>query len=235
MTYTKRILVLANSWKNGGACVAGRTFSDKKYLDWIRPVSSRPTQELSCDERRCSDGVEVSVLDIVDVPLIAPVPHLHQFENHVVEPSKQWTRSQPGGWQHVSGWQQSPPTLWSNGEHSKHGFNDRVSPDKLATFDASLYLIEPTNLSIHVQDEGYETTQLKARARFDYKGERYVLKITDPVAHDHFVRKGAGTHKLEPAILCVSLTDAFDGCNGRYAYKLVAGVFAPTRLGTRFE
>ena len=234
MTYTKRILVLANSWKKKGACVAGRTFSDKEYVDWIRPVSARDTQELNGDERRCTDGTEVSVLDIVDVPLIAPVPHLHQVENHVVDPSQRWTRVQQGGWQHVNGWQQSPPSLWSNGERSKRGFNDRVSPDKLAMFDASLYLIEPTNLAIHVQDEGYETTQLKARAHFDYKGVRYVLKITDPIAHEYFVERGAGTYTLETAIVCVSLTEAFDGYDGRYAYKLIAGVFTPNRIGSRF-
>jgi hypothetical protein len=234
MTYTKRILVLANSWKKGGACIAGRTFSDKEYLDWIRPVSARDTQELNGDERRCSDGVEVSVLDIVDVPLAAPIPHLHQVENHVVDSSLRWTRVQQGGWRHVDGWQQSPPTLWSNGENSKIGVNDKVTPEKLSTLGASLYLIKPNNLAIQVQDEGYEMTQLKARAHFEYNDERYVLKVTDPIAHEHFVQKGTGTHQVQSAVLCVSLTEAFDGYGGRYAYKLVAGVFTPTRSGPRF-
>lgn len=231
MAYTKRILVLANSWKKGGACVAGRSFSDQEYVDWVRPISSRDTQELNNDERMCSDGSEVSVLDVVDVPLIAPSPHLHQVENHVVDPSMRWTNRRQGSWLHVNGWQQSPPTLWSNGEHSKRGFNDKVSSDKLVTFDASLYLIEATKLSIHVQDEGPENSPfLKARAHFDYESEKYILKVTDPIAHEYFVRKGVGAHKVGTAILCISLTEAFEG----YAYKLVAGVFTPTRTCSRF-
>jgi hypothetical protein len=233
MTYMKRILVLANSWKHKGVCVAGRTFSDKGYLDWIRPVSARDTQELNEDERRCTDGNEVSVLDVVDVPLIAPIPHLHQVENHVVDPSQPWKRVQRAGWPHIDGSQQSPPSLWSNGEHSTNGLNDKVSPGKLATFNASLYLIEPTSLSVHVQDEGYQTQQLKARAHFEYKGSNYILKITDPLAHAYFVQKGVGTYDVKTALLCVSLTEAFDGYGGKYAYKLVAGVFTPTRNAHR--
>lgn len=229
MSYTKRILVLANSWKKGGACVAGRTFSDKAYVDWVRPVSTRDTQELNASEMRCADGSDLSVLDVVDVPLVAAAPHLHQVENHVVDASQPWTRVQQAGWKNVAGSQQTPPTLWSNGQNSKRGVNDEVAEDELVTFGASLYLIEPTNLAIHVQDEGYDSYQLKARAHFEYNGTKYVLKVTDPIAHQHFVQKGAGTFNVKTAILCVSLTEAFKGA----AYKLVAGVFTPTRSGTQ--
>ena len=75
---TKRILCLANSRKLSGRCVAGREIVNGMAAAWVRPVSNREHQEVSEYERQYEDGTDTSVLDIVDVPLIEPRPHLYQ-------------------------------------------------------------------------------------------------------------------------------------------------------------
>ncbi len=83
MGYTKTIACLANSRKppSGGRCVAGREVTPSGFGAWIRPVSVRPTQEISEEERRYQDGTDPQVLDVIAIQLASAQPQLHQKEN----------------------------------------------------------------------------------------------------------------------------------------------------------
>jgi hypothetical protein len=83
---------LANSFKKGGTCIAGKEVLGGGYGGWIRPVSARPTAEVLPAE--CSYGRNEfpKVLDIINVPLLAAAPRTHQTENHVIDTSRRWVK-----------------------------------------------------------------------------------------------------------------------------------------------
>ena len=59
---------------------------------WIRPVSDRPTEDVSEEERRYEDGKDPRVLDIIDMPLIETRPKDYQQENWLLNPNFYWEK-----------------------------------------------------------------------------------------------------------------------------------------------
>lgn len=221
--YIEQIVCLANSRKHSGRCIAGKEVLPNGYGVWIRPVSARPSAEVSEEERRFENGEDPRVLDIIDVPLIAAVPILHQTENHIIAPDCYWAKKGRPPWDEVKNLIDTPDSLWSNGDSTYYGVNDRVTVEQAATMTYSLLLIEPENPKISVQTEGAEfgNPRRRVRANFTYQGVQYHLIVTDPVAERAFLAKPDGRYPLITTYLCVSLGEAHtDG----YCYKLVAAV-----------
>ncbi len=85
MSYIKRIVCLADSRKMSGRCIAGLEINnDDSVGGWIRPVSIRPSEEISLLDRRFKDGSQPSLLDILEIPMLNPQPHACQTENHLI-------------------------------------------------------------------------------------------------------------------------------------------------------
>lgn len=74
MPETKRIVVLANSRKPPGRCVAGIELVDGDAADWVRPVGDRAGAGLTRPERLLADRSEPLPLDVVDFVVGRPVP-----------------------------------------------------------------------------------------------------------------------------------------------------------------
>ena len=88
MLEVKRVVCLANSRKLSGRCIAGKEIADRRVADWIRPVSSRPSEEVSEHERQYEDGSDPRVLDVVDIPLLGHRPKSFQQENWLLDPER---------------------------------------------------------------------------------------------------------------------------------------------------
>jgi Dual OB-containing domain len=89
---TKRLVCLANSRKLHGRCIAGRELLAGRPGEWVRPVSDREHEEVSEYERQYEDGSDPRILDIIDVPLIAPRASPHQPENWLLDPGMYWRK-----------------------------------------------------------------------------------------------------------------------------------------------
>jgi hypothetical protein len=216
----KQIVCLANARKNSGRCIAGKEVLAEGYGQWIRPVSVRDSAELSQDERRYENGVQPKVLDIVEIPLAGPKPQLHQSENYVVDSRYYWKKKGELTWPSVKRLVDKPVPLWSTGDSTQNGHNDRVKLETASNLTNSLMLIEPEDLIVRVGPD-FGTVWRRLRARFRHAGTHYNLSVTDPVAEKHFLAKPNSDYKLSDMYLCISLGEPYtDG----WCYKLVATI-----------
>lgn len=230
MNYTKTIVCLANSRKPGGKCVAGKETADGEHHGWIRPVSARPSAEISLEEQHYEDGQDPLILDIIEIPMIAPVPRVHQTENHMIDDESYWTKKGVLAWADLPGLVDTPPTLWATGDSTYHGRHDRMTQAVATGHQNSLVLIKPENVTIRVltPGAGFGNPKRKVRADFTYQGVRYDFMVTDPVVERTFLAKQNGDYPIARDVyFCVSLAEAHtDG----YCYKLVATIISEQPL-----
>lgn len=223
MIETRTMVCLADSRKHSGRCIAGKEVLAHGYGAWIRPVSTRPSAEISEEERRYENGILPKVLDIIKIPVIGPTPQLHQSENYVINAEFYWVKEGELSWPDVKQLIDKPAPLWSDGDSTYNGLNDRVKVDIAAKLKSSLMLIEPEDLTITVVTEGAEfgNPRRRVRAAFRHVGTHYNLVVTDPVAERALLAKQNAEYKQKDTYLCISLGEPHtDGL----CYKLVAAV-----------
>lgn len=225
MAYVKRIVCLANSFKIGGACIAGREIlSNGSYGGWIRPVSARPTAEVSFLESRYPDNTVPKLLDIVDIPMVKAVPHNHQTENHEIDPTKRWVKRGEFPWASLSALAEHPTSLWINSDSTSNGTFNCMSDAEAASLNTSLVLLKKQSFTVEVGSKTWEGRTTKTyRGNFKYKGTPYSFSLTDPVATNVFASKDEGEYPFTDVYICVSLTEPWKKDNNR-CHKLVASL-----------
>ena len=225
MSYVKRIVCLANSYKPpDGRCIAGvEILEGGAFGGWIRPVSARPTAEVSYSEYKYQDGTSPKLLDIIDIPLLKASPHGHQTENHVLDPSGWWTKQGELPWEKLEEIRERPESIWTNSDHTASGVYDCMSTNEAATLQGSLVLIKKKDFTVEVGSSSWGgRTKRTYRGKFDYKGTHHSLSLTDPVARTAFSSRGEGDYVVNDVYLCLSVTEPFEK-DGR-CHKLVAAV-----------
>ena len=219
---TKRIVCLANSRKLHGRCVAGPELGSHP-ASWIRPVSARPSQEVSEYERQYADGRDPRLLDIIDIPLVEHQPCSHQQENWLLDEKKYWRKIGVYSWDDLAFFSQSDETLWLNGHHTSNGRNDHVPVIDVDGQSDSLRLIQVHYVELHVfaPAEAFGNPKRRVQACFEFAGVDYALWVTDPHVERHYLGLKDGTHDIsEGCFLTISLGEPFkESC-----YKLVAAV-----------
>jgi hypothetical protein len=228
---TKRIVILANSLKLGGRCVAGREVlpEGKKYRlgPWIRPVSDHGEGELFDFERQYADRRLLNVMDFADVNLTEPRNNLWQPEN--------WGIASPSVWIDVTSRYERPETLEEQPAHLWYetgNRSDRISHVQLVASapEQSLYIIRPENFRLRLYTDSWDG-RLKRRWRclFGYRSLEYDMALTDPELSLRYAAQMPDHGKApveirlpsgDDLLVCVSLAGEFRG----HHYKLVATV-----------
>src|SRR5581483_3880507 len=164
--YTKTIICLANSRKITGRCVTGKEIGGGKVGGWIRPISARPTGELSEEDRRFENGQDPKLLDVVRIPMADPQPHGFQTENHLIDDGYYWTKEREASWDELqAAVDKVSGALWDNSSSSTYGHHDRVEEEAANKLGNSLRLVEVKDLKIVVAVEGAEFGNAKRRVR----------------------------------------------------------------------
>jgi hypothetical protein len=227
MAITKRIVCLANSRKLSGRCVAGKELVNGKAVGWLRPVSARPSEEVSEREREYEDGSDPRVLDIIDIPLIEPRPKGYQTENWLLDPQTYWGRAGQASWSDLTRMADSPTTLWANGNSTYHGRNDKVSIAVASTLTCSLFLLRLKSaiLRVFAPSEAFGDPRRRVQAVLVHEGVEYRLRVTDPVIEREYLALANGEHAIGECLVTISLGEPFkDDC-----YKLVATIITRGR------
>lgn len=212
MGATKTLIILANSVRPGGRCVAGICTKTGK---WIRPVSRDPDRAVP----EVPSIRRIALLDVVRVPLAGDrpdPPDRFQSENWFVD---RWD------WEVIG--RCSPKDAIALCERPGLLFftnNDRVAPSYLEHLPPaqwkSLVLIQR---EVGFVRDAWKRKQWRARFR-DGRGNVLCLKVTDPAITEKLNNNEtvSGT-----CLLTISLTAPWapsDGCLPERCYKLVAGV-----------
>jgi hypothetical protein len=220
---TDEIVVLANSTKLNGRCIAGISTKSGK---WVRPVSDLPRGELRPYHYEIDDR-EPEVLDIVRFGVKRRLKDPAQPENFLLD-DKEWQQAERFDPESSYAWLEphisSDPLLFGDCERS---IEEDVAK---AGVDASLVLVEPEGeLAFRVRE--FNGTR-KARVVFDLESECYDLPLTDPAAASRVRQAGLGRHGPGDVgfptdghvLLTVSLGEPFED----QRWKLVAAlIFVP--------
>lgn len=222
----KRIVCLANSRKLSGRCIAGKEWQNGRVGEWIRPISERPTEEVSEEERRYKDGRDPSVLDVMDVPIAEHRPNAFQAENYVIDAGWYWRRISRTATPELDWLIDEPEILWRNGTRTYHGMNDRVPIEEAMKLRNSLYFLRLANVGVRVlaPSADFGNPKRRVQAAFRFNGIPYKLRVTDPLIERIYLQKPDGDYRVGECYATISLGEPHtDG----YCYKLVAALLTP--------
>jgi hypothetical protein len=203
-----QIVCLANSWKEGGRCIAG---IDTTRGRWIRPVSQLKGGALSVSQCSAIDGAvsrQVQPLDIVDIGTSTPAPELGQPENHALGPTS---------WR-VAGWATAGSLLKFAVDEPQllYGTTDRVADADVRHVRNSLALVHIDTPEFEVRARDNRAPQL--RVHINHHGVDYDLSVTDGQDWVRAARFDPDRYSQGKWLFTISLGGSFHG----YRYKLAA-------------
>lgn len=210
-----RFVCLANSFKEGGRCLAGIELDNNNnpklengHPIWIRPICKTPHGEVPNHFT-----VHLHVLDIIEIDVTGyPEKKDYQSENVFFNEN---SIKVIGRFDF-----NTLPQLCDNRTLVFGNKGKAVSEEKIGSLTHSLVLIQ-TN-QFEVIEKTYEDTPNKHQLRlvFSYNGIRYDFPVTDPVFLHNYQRNPDILEGCEELLLCLSLGVAWQN----WYYKLVAAI-----------
>ncbi|WP_454137919.1 dual OB domain-containing protein [Microbacterium paulum] len=224
MPETKRIVVLANSRKPPGRCVAGIELVDGDAADWVRPVGDRAGAGLTRPERLLADRSEPLPLDVVDFVVGRPVPVDCHRENWLLRSGSPRGRVGTFDFDDLDALASNPKALWSNDAESQLGVNDWIAESELEEYTHSILLLGRRDVVLQARRNPWSREQ-ELRAEFNHRGVMYLLKVTDPVYEERYLTGVDGDVQILDAFLTISLGVPWSKSDApRYSSKLVAAL-----------
>lgn len=211
MTNEIDMLVLANSRKNGGRCIAG---IDLDTREWIRPVTTVYGAAIPISWQKLQDGNDLPILSSVRVKLGNRHPlDGYQSENFLLE----WldvksAANAPDEIQEILTDVAQEP-LW------RSTYMNSIPYEDAKLLDSSLRLILVEDLSL-AQVKNPRTGRLVDTALFTDCGIEYALPMTDPVWAKSIDGTQSRRINVGEAYLTISLGEKYND----NVYKLVAAI-----------
>lgn len=210
-----RFVCLANSFKEGGRCLAGIELDANNnpliingHPKWIRPICNTPHGEVPNEI-----AVPFQILDIIEIGKTESKPEMYQSENILFDVG---TIAKVGIF--------NLGELSNICENKKYIFKTRypsLSEEVIQELDYSLMLVKPDKWEV-VEKVYEDRANPQQRMVFSYNGFTYDFSITDPVFLRRFQTNPNFLNDINEVILSLSVGVKFPATN-RY-YKLVAGV-----------
>lgn len=210
-----RFVCLANSFKEGGRCVAGIEINNNNEIKmhnghpkWIRPVCNSLHGEIETNL-----VAHLRILDIIEFE-ITGFPDDSNYQSENVFFSKNSMNI-------VGRYDMEKLKSFSNTRNLI--FNNRnksVSEDEIERLSYSLMLVNIDRFE--VIKKTYEDNRSKPQCRliFTYNNDQYDFPVTDPAFLHRFQNKPDLLKFRKEILLCVSLGIEWKG----WHYKLVAGI-----------
>lgn len=211
-----RLVCLANSFKEGGRCLAGIELDNQNNPvivngrpKWIRPICNTnhgevPTYLVS----------HLNILDIIEINVTRNPNTDYQSENALFEETSicnlgTFDRN------NLNTLCENPLIIFNNRGNA-------VAQDTIRNLTRSLIFITTNNFE--VTERTYEDTQRKqTRLVFTHRTNQYNFPITDPVFLHHYQADPDFIEDIEKLFLCLSLGVVWQN----WYYKLVAGIITP--------
>lgn len=209
MKNTKQILVLANSYKEGGLCLAGKDLITK---EWIRPVSN---EEGNCISKKYS---HITPLDTITIDIKKYSPLKEQPENYILNSIEYINSVSFKNNSFLDEFVDNPKSLWCYGDRQDRESHKNITNNSYN--HQSLYLIKVDRLTITVVPNynGYK----KLIGEFYYNKLNYKFSITDR-AYCQYKNHDVGFTMIKKnKYLCISLGALFEATG--HHYKLIAAI-----------
>jgi hypothetical protein len=212
-----RFVCLANSYKEGGRCLAGIELDadhDPVIVNgrpkWIRPVCATAHGQVP---NQMAEPFQM--LDIVELQVTKPQPENYQSENVLF--SEDSIRTIAGfDRRKLRAFCENPHFIFVNQYPS-------LSGEEIKNLTHSLLLIKPEKFEV-VNKVYEDSDQPKQRLVFHFNGFDYDFSITDPIFLRNNQRNPHFIKRLNEVVLCLSVGIKFPMTNKHY--KLVAGIIS---------
>jgi hypothetical protein len=209
-----RLLVLANSYKEGGRCLAGIELGINTKpifiggkLNWIRPV---------CDTIHCqipSQNVShISILDIIEIEDVRDFKQGYQSENVLFNENNIKNVGKFNKINLYSICEQNRNNIFGNGGKA-------IAEEVIGNLHYSLMMISVNDFKAY--EKVYDDSKYpKVRLEFVYNGNRYDFPVTDPVFLLDYKRSSTLLSNVDKLILVLSLAVENKGWHS----KLISGI-----------